>query len=85
MSAETHRIPGQYVYDGIVFGSVNPAAALDKIKTITDYSGDLLLATYPKTGETSEQYMTDLVINDLETGQFILTADSASSTGAHLY
>ena len=45
-----YKIPGEHIYDGIVFGEIFPADVLDAVKKFTFREDDILIATYPKSG-----------------------------------
>ena len=45
-----YKIPGEHIYDGIVFGEIFPAEVLDAVKKFTFKEDDILIATYPKSG-----------------------------------
>ena len=45
-----HKCPGEHVYEGIRMMSTNPVSSLDAIKQFKFRDDDVLLATYPKTG-----------------------------------
>ncbi len=47
-----HQIPGQYEFDGIIFGRIIEPETLHRIKTSFIFKDDdLLLLTYPKSGK----------------------------------
>ena len=48
-----YRIPGQWVKDGMVFGAPVTPESIDNLKRFVMGENDVLVATYPKTGEKS--------------------------------
>ena len=46
----THVFPGQYALEGMLLGTMHVRHVVDKVPGF-DMEGDLLLATYPKTGQ----------------------------------
>ncbi|KAK0060957.1 sulfotransferase 1A1, partial [Biomphalaria pfeifferi] len=53
MSAEQqnnfkHILPGQHVYDGVLFFGYSPPETLDMVKTFHVREDDVFLVTYPK-------------------------------------
>ncbi len=45
-----HEFQGQHIYDGIKMGPIFPAHVLDRIKTFTPSSDDILIIGFPKSG-----------------------------------
>ena len=45
-----YKIPGEHIYDGIVFGEIFPSKVLDEVKNFVFREDDILIATYPKSG-----------------------------------
>ncbi len=43
---------GAHIYDGIMMADGFPAEQLDKVKEFEFYDTDLLIATYPKAGQS---------------------------------
>ena len=46
-----YKIPGEHIYDGMVFGEIFPADVLDAVKKFQFKDDDILIATYPKAGK----------------------------------
>ena len=57
-AAIDHVIPGEHYYDGIWYPGNIPKAALDKVKQFQFRDTDVVLATYPKAGRSTELYIT---------------------------
>ena len=47
----THRLPGEHVYEGILFFGYSPPDVLDAVKEFEVRDDDVFLATYPKAGK----------------------------------
>ena len=45
-----YKLPGEHIYDGMLLFGGLCVDALEKVKTM-DLTGDVVVATYPKTGE----------------------------------
>ena len=54
-----HKIPGEYVYDGITLSKHQPSEVIDELKCLELKEGDILMDAYPKSGGR-----TSLVINN---------------------
>ena len=50
-SSCSHVVPGEHVYDGIMYAGVFPARILERIKSFEFRDDDIILATYPKSGK----------------------------------
>ena len=50
LTMASYKIPGEHIYDGIVFGEIFPAGVLDAVKKFPFKEDDILIATYPKSG-----------------------------------
>ena len=50
-SSNTGRLPNSYYYDGVLFTNATPLSALSAVKKMPLYPEDLLLISYPKSGE----------------------------------
>ena len=48
---DIHRLPKEYVYEGMVLCEMHPIATLDRIRKFDYQPGDIILASYPKTGK----------------------------------
>ena len=47
----THKLPGEHVYEGILFFGFSPPDILDQVKEFEVRDDDVFLATYPKAGK----------------------------------
>ena len=45
-----YRVGGQYEYIGIVYSAAQPDVDINMADSFTPFPGDVLLASYPKTG-----------------------------------
>ncbi len=52
--ASSHRVNGEYTYDGMTMSELFHKDVLDKIRDSELQDGDVLIATYPKCGEHNE-------------------------------
>ncbi|KAK2147319.1 hypothetical protein LSH36_559g00023 [Paralvinella palmiformis] len=58
-----YRLPGRWSKDGMVFGRNVAKEAIDRLESFEMSEGEVLLATYPKTGTTWLQELIWLVCN----------------------
>ncbi|KAK2138403.1 hypothetical protein LSH36_3123g00016 [Paralvinella palmiformis] len=58
-----YRLPGEWSKDGMVFGRTVAKEAIDRLESFEMSEGEVLLATYPKTGTTWLQELIWLVCN----------------------
>lgn len=56
MAASTFKIPGEYDYHGMTMSAAFPADVLDKIKELVLNDDDVVIATYPKSGNYMSIY-----------------------------
>lgn len=47
-----HVLPGEHVYEGILFFGYTPPGILDAVKEFQVHDDDVFLATYPKAGKS---------------------------------
>ncbi len=47
-----YKVPGEHIEDGIVYSLIFPAEVLERVKNLPLYEDDLIIATYPKCGES---------------------------------
>ena len=47
---DRHRIDGEYIYNGVVYGGTFPQDVLESIPDYNYMEGDVILASYPKSG-----------------------------------
>ncbi|XP_059169969.1 sulfotransferase 1C4-like [Physella acuta] len=59
-----HVLPGQHVYDGVLFFGYSPPDTLDKVKAFQVRPDDVFIVTYPKAGTTWIQEITWLLMHD---------------------
>lgn len=45
-----HKLPGEHVYDGVLFFGYSPPEVLDRVKTFPVREDDVFIVTYPKAG-----------------------------------
>ncbi|XP_046365306.2 sulfotransferase 1C4-like [Haliotis rufescens] len=65
MTAEiSHKLPGEHVYDGILFFGYTPPDILDAVKDFEVRDDDVFIITYPKAGTTWMQEVLWLVMSD---------------------
>ena len=50
-SSCNHVVPGEHIYDGVMYAGIFPDRSLEKIKSFEFRDEDVILATYPKSGE----------------------------------
>ena len=48
-----YQIPGEFIYDDVVYGVGNSRETLDKVKEFPFRQDDVLIVNYPKCGEYS--------------------------------
>ncbi|KAH9491790.1 Sulfotransferase 1C4 [Bulinus truncatus] len=63
-----HVLPGQHVYEGVLFFGYSPPETLDRVKTFQVRQEDVFLVTYPKAGTTWLQEITWLLMHDGDFG-----------------
>ncbi|KAL4220600.1 Sulfotransferase 1C2 [Mactra antiquata] len=59
-----HVLPGEHVYEDILFFGYTPPDILDAVKDFEIRNDDVIIATYPKAGTTWLQEITWLIMND---------------------
>ncbi|CAG5134654.1 unnamed protein product [Candidula unifasciata] len=59
-----HLLPGQHVFEGVLFFGYSPPEVLDAVKFFDVRYDDVFIATYPKAGTTWMQEITWLLMND---------------------
>lgn len=47
----THQLPGQHVYEGVLFFGYSPPDVITNVKTFPVREDDVFIVTYPKAGE----------------------------------
>ena len=45
-----HKVPGEHMYEGLPYMSINTPEALQNVKDFRFRNDDVLLVTYPKAG-----------------------------------
>ncbi|KAH3752951.1 sulfotransferase 1A3-like [Dreissena polymorpha] len=60
----SHKLPGEHLYDDILFFGYTPADVLDAVKDFEVRDDDVFIATYPKAGTTWLQELTWLIMHD---------------------
>ena len=48
-----HRFPGEHMYDDLVLTKTMTRHAIELIRDMPVIEGDVIIATYPKTGKTT--------------------------------
>ena len=48
----SHVLPGEHVYDGVLFFEYSPPDILDRVKKFQVRDDDVFIVTYPKAGES---------------------------------
>lgn len=51
MASSKYQLPGEYMYDGVKLHRFFPKEGIEKVKEFVFRSDDILIATYPKSGE----------------------------------
>ncbi|XP_052765611.1 sulfotransferase 1C4-like [Mya arenaria] len=59
-----HVLPGEHVYEGVLFFGYTPPDILDAVKDFEVRDSDIFLSTFPKAGTTWLQELTWLIMND---------------------
>ncbi|XP_029648302.1 sulfotransferase 1C4-like [Octopus sinensis] len=60
----THKLPGEHVYEGVLFFEYSPPEVLDRVKDFNVRDDDVFIVTYPKAGTTWLQEVLWLIMND---------------------
>ncbi|XP_064615619.1 sulfotransferase 1C2-like [Liolophura sinensis] len=60
----THKLPGEHVYNGILFFGFSPPDTLRAVRDFTVREDDVFIATYPKAGTTWMQEIIWLIMHD---------------------
>ena len=47
-----HKLPGEHVYDGVLFFGYSPPEVLDDVKEFPVREDDVFIVTYPKAGRS---------------------------------
>lgn len=47
----SHRLPGEHLYNGILFFGFSPPETLDAVKEFKVRDDDVFIVTYPKAGK----------------------------------
>ena len=47
----SHKLPGEHVYEGVLFFEYSPPDVLDAVKTFPVRDDDVYIVTYPKAGK----------------------------------
>ncbi|XP_064636909.1 sulfotransferase 1C2-like [Lineus longissimus] len=59
-----YKVPGQYIYEGIVMGQYTPRHHLDNVKAMEIVPDDVIVSAYPKSGTTMLCEIVWLILHD---------------------